>query len=352
MNIMQQVVLYLGILVLATFSKTYGQETFEQKAKGIAYQIEKITKEEKAALKYQIEMVNNELEKGTIDRNQADEKKLKLAEETASKIETRVAVEEQKLTQLVKEKVEGRIATLDTAKRFGRTYGKGIKVHVGAKDTTKVSEKRTTSQLVFAAGVNNLVTNKAIAHSDFRYWGSHFYELGWSYNTRILKNNNLLHFKYGWSVQYNNLRPTNNRYFVENGKQTNLQTAAIILEDSRLRNVNLVVPLYLEFDFSGNKDHQGKPYFETHKSFRLGLGGFAGTNIKTKQILKYEDTVGNDVTSKTKGSFNTNDFVYGLGAYLGYEGTSLYVKYDLNPLFKNNAVDQNNISLGVRFDLN
>ena len=27
--------------------------------------------------------------------------------------------------------------------------------------------------------------------------------------------------------------------------------------------------------------------------------------------------------------------------------TSLYVKYDLNPLFKDNAVKQNNISLGV-----
>lgn len=47
-------------------------------------------------------------------------KKLKLAEATASNIETRVAVEEEKFTLLVKEKVEGRIATLDTAKRFGK----------------------------------------------------------------------------------------------------------------------------------------------------------------------------------------------------------------------------------------
>jgi len=195
---MKQVVLYLGILVLVTFSKTYGQVTFEQKAKGIASQIEKITKEEKASLKQQVEMVNDELEKGTIDRNQADEKKLKLAEETASKIETRVAVEEQKLTQLVKEKVEGRIATLDTNNVKMKEFLIGLKVK---KDTAKTHEKRTTSQFVFAAGVNNLVTNKAVAHSDFRYWGSHFYELGWSYNTRILKNNNVLHFKYGWSVQ-------------------------------------------------------------------------------------------------------------------------------------------------------
>ena len=69
------------------------------------------------------------------------------------------------------------------------------------------------------------------------------------------------------------------------------------------------------------------------------------------QILKY-DLDGHDVTVKEKGGFNTNDFIYGVSTYIGYKATSLYLKYDLNPLFKDNAVKQNNISLGVRFDLN
>jgi hypothetical protein len=34
--------------------------------------------------------------------------------------------------------------------------------------------------------------------------------------------------------------------------------------------------------------------------------------------------------------------------YVGYKATSLYLKYDLNPLFKDNAVKQNNTRL--RFD--
>ena len=55
---------------------------------------------------------------------------------------------------------------------------------------------------------------------------------------------------------------------------------------------------------------------------------------------------------KTKGDYNANDFIYGVSTYLGYKETSLYLKYDLNPLFENNEVDQNNISLGVRFDFN
>ena len=37
--------------------------------------------------------------------------------------------------------------------------------------------------------------------------------------------------------------------------------------------------------------------------------------------------------------------------YACVDGVLLYVKYDLNPIFKNAAVDQRNVSLGLRFDL-
>ena len=37
---------------------------------------------------------------------------------------------------------------------------------------------------------------------------------------------------------------------------------------------------------------------------------------------------------------------------IGFNKFSLYAKYDLNPMFKNNPAKQNNISLGVRFDMN
>src|SRR5690606_16482910 len=112
------------------------------------------------------------------------------------------------------------------------------------------SESRTTSQFVLAVGLNNLETNNSVAHSDYSIWGSHFYEWGVTWNTRIFKNSNLLHAKYGLSLMYNNLRPTDNRYFTEDGDQTNLEVSGIDLDDSRFRNVNLVVPVHLEFDFT------------------------------------------------------------------------------------------------------
>jgi hypothetical protein len=200
-------------------------------------------------------------------------------------------------------------------------------------------------------GLNNLVTDGAVANSDYRYWGSHFYEWGMTYNTRIAKNNNLLHFKYGFSVMYNNLRPTENRWFVDNGTTTDLEVNPLHMGESRLRNVNLVLPMHLEFDFSGKTIKDDKTYYNTHKSFRLGIGGFAGLNFKTKQVIEY-DIDGYESRNVTKGSFNANDFIYGLSTYVGYRSTSLYLKYDLSPLFKDNPINQNNISLGLRFDFN
>ncbi|WP_414000178.1 hypothetical protein ACMDB5_06390 [Flavobacterium sp. W1B] len=342
--------------------------SFEARAKAIGDEIKAITDREKKALKSEIELLDKEVVKGSISKEKAEELKLKEAEERAANIETKVAVEEGKLNQLIQDRVDGKLED-KYIKKSGRTMvvlgsnidpiGKNsrefnitsMKFYNGYEDKDKRQSKRTTTQVVFAAGLNNVVTNGSADESDFRYWGSHFYEWGLTYNTRMLKNDNLLHAKYGFSVMYNNLRPIANRSFVVNGNQTNLEVNPIQQDDSRFKNVNLVFPLHLEFDFSGNKDSAGKPFFRTHNSFRLGIGGYAGINLKSKQIIKYDD---NDLhaTEKVRGDFNTSNFIYGLSTYIGYKSTSLYLKYDLNPLFKDNSVKQNNVSLGLRFDLN
>lgn len=352
---MQKIIFYVAVALCFFASKVTAQETFESRAKQIAQNIENITKEEKQALKDKVDGINEDLANKKITQAQADEMKIEAANFHAKNIEDKVAAEESKLNLLVQEKVEGKIQeqqadSLNRNRYYISLGSSGVKVK-NKKNEHK--ERRTTSQFVFATGVNNLVTTGAVAHSDYRYWGSHFYEWGVTWNTRLAKNDNLLHAKYGLSLMYNNLRPTDNRYFVENGNHTDLVTSGINLKDSRFRNVNLVVPVHLEFDFTPKKVSKDgtKTYFRTHEGFRLGIGGFAGMNVKTKQILEYEQD-GHDYTVKEKGDFNTNGFVYGLSSYIGWGQTSLYAKYDLNPLFAHNTVKQNNVSFGIRFDLN
>lgn len=353
---MQKIIFYTVIMLVSFVGKTFAQEkTFEVQVREIGNQIEIITKEEKKALKVEIEAIDKQIIEGEITKEKADELKLKIAQKRASNIETKVAIEEEKLNQLIQDKVDGKVKHVadSTTVRIGKRFVIRIENDTVDKKPKEYKERRTTSQFVFALGLNNLITQgENLENSDFRVAGSHFYEWGLTYNTRIFKNDNLLHVKYGFSVMYNNLRPTDNRLFVKNGNQTELQTAAIDLKESRLRNVQLVFPVHLEFDFSPKKlSEDGKTNFRTHNSIRLGLGGYGGFNIKSKQITKYE-LDGDKVKDKQKGDFNTSNFVYGLSAYVGYKATSLYLKYDMNPLFKNNAIDQNNVSLGLRFDFN
>ncbi|SDZ93293.1 hypothetical protein SAMN05443667_101342 [Flavobacterium gillisiae] len=367
---MRNFTIYLAILLCLMASKMLGQETFEKQAKRIALKIENITKEQKEALKVEVEEVNIQLEKGSISQEQADLKKQQLAQARATIIENKVAVAQEELKDLVQAQVEGKISnTASDGDQSGGTMiiiggstdsiGKNkteinvtsMKVYKGQSEKEDRQSKRTTTQVVLATGLNNVVIEGTAAKSDFRYWGSHFYEWGLTYNTRIFKNNNLLHAKYGLSVMYNNLRATDNRYFVVDGNQTNLEVDPVHQEDSRFKNVNLVFPLHLEFDFTKPSVRDGKTYFKTHDSFRLGLGGYVGTNLKSKQYIKYDI---DEYKSReiTKGGFNVDSFIYGLSGYVGYGATSLYLKYDLNPMFKSNTIKQNNVSLGVRFDFN
>lgn len=348
---------------------------FEKRAKAIANEIKKITEGEKDALKAEIETIDKDLADGIITKVKADELKIDKAKVRAAAIETKVTLEQEKLNQLVQDKVNGKVAEEKDTRSGGRTIIMGnnseeigereteinitsMKVYNGQEDKVERQSKRTTSQLVLATGLNNLVTNGSVNKSDFRYAGSHFYEWGLTYNTRISENNSLLHAKYGLSVMYNNLRSTNNRFFETNGSQTILQTNAlnpavssIKIDDARLRNVYLVAPLHLEFDFSGKTVKDDRTYYNTHQSWRIGFGGYAGARLKTKQILEYQID-NHEVTDKYKGGYNTSNFIYGLSTYIGYGATSLYLKYDLNPLFKDNVVKQNNVSLGVRLDFN
>lgn len=341
-------------LLLLTFLligfDTYAQESFEDKVKAIAEKIQTITKEQKEQLKNELQLVNENVKKGTLTTGEAEEKKIQLAEQRAKIIEEKIAVYQKELSDLVQQKVDTNVDNEDHNERYSFHFP-SMKIKESHKEKEH-KPSRTTSQFVFAFGLNNLMTNNSVEHSDFKYWGSHFYEFGVTYNKGLFKNDNLLHLKYGVSLMYNNLRAENNQYFIDSGSETNLTTHVLDLNESRFKNVNLVAPVHLEFDFSGNKRKSEHHKFKTHESVRIGMGGYLGTNIKSKQILKYRDVANNKVIEKTKGNYNVNDFIYGLSAYIGYEETSLYLKYDLNPVFKNNAVDQKNISLGIRFDLN
>ena len=347
---MQKIILYISIALLTLVNKVCAQEkTFEQKAKEIAVQIKTITEEEKRALKAEIEALDKAVELGKMTKEEAANSKAKIAEERAKNIETKIAEQEKALRELVNGNVNEEKPN-DSLNKISFTIDGRLKSKNYDKNK---SENRTTSQFVFAAGYNNLVTDNAVANSQFGYGRSGFYEWGVTWNTRLSKNSNLMHLKYGVGFMYNQLHATDNRVFDDINNQTVLVDAGVETKANRtyFRNVYFVVPMHLEFDFSKTKVVNDKKIFKSHTGARFGIGGFVGVNTNSKQFIQYEQN-GYRIREKQKGDFNVNDFTYGLSTYIGYKDASLYLKYDLNPIFKNNPVDQNNISLGIRFDWN
>jgi len=166
----------------------------------------------------------------------------------------------------------------------------------------------------------------------------------------VFKNTNAVRFKYGVSFQYNGLKPKDNMYFVEDGNQTVLEEFPDKLDKSKFRMANLVFPVHFEFGPSKKIEKENSFRYATNNKFKIGVGGYGGFNIGNLQKLKYKQE-GDKIKEKSRKDYNTNNFIYGISAYVGKDDMSLYIKYDLNPIFNKAIIDQNNISLGIRFDL-
>ncbi|WP_037319325.1 hypothetical protein [Salegentibacter sp. Hel_I_6] len=301
-----------------------------------------IVSKEKEKLKYQIERINGELERGEITKEEGEKQKKELAEKHAKNIENKIAILENEM--------ELRDRNADTSGNYIAIGGKGkaLDININKKDRY---DKRTTSDLVIAAGFNNaLEEGQSLNDSDFKLAGSRFFEIGWAWKTRVFKETNWLRLRYGVSFQFNGLKPTDNRIFVEDGNETYLQEFALDLDKSKFRMDNLVVPVHFEIGPSNKTETENRLHFSTYKMLKIGFGGYAGFNIGERQKLKYKDD-GDKVKEKLKNDYNTNDLVYGVSAYLGWGGATLYGKYDLNPIFQDPNRELHNFSLGLRFDV-
>lgn len=307
-----------------------------------------IHQEEKDALKVKVQRIENRLQKGEISQDQAQQLKREAARQHAENIENRVEIVNNQIALVRRE---------DAEEQEDPWADSDLKQEDFMNDSPRGGEKenwfgnRTQTELVVAVGFNNAIAEgQSVNDLDFKIAGSRFFELGMAWRTRVFDNSNWLRFKYGFSFQFNGLKPTDNRYFVQNDDLTLLQQHVVDLDKSKFRLDNLVFPLHIEIGSSKRNEYKDRIHYSTSGQFRMGLGGYAGFNLGRRQKLKYQEE-GERIKQKMKHNYNVNEFVYGLSAYVGWGDTSAYVKYDLNPIFDTPNEELRNISIGLRFDL-
>ncbi len=318
---------------------------------------ERVEKEEKEKLKMELERINAQLKKNEISAEEAKTQKEAAAKVAALNIDNKTAILDNQMALLERDEnynyKGGRKSYI--ALGLGNAYDSSGSALLGIEyvnnKTVRKEDKRTYSDAVIAFGANNVVSNHTkFTNSPYKWWQSGFLEIGYTMRTRLLKESNAVRLAYGLSFQFNHFTPSGNRYFVDNNGQTSLQPFDYDLKISTMRFTNLVLPVYFEFGPSVKKNYGGYYRYSNAANFKIGVGGYAGFNIGNVQRLKYKEN-GNSHDFKMREDFNAHNTVYGLGMYVGFGAMSIYTKYDLNPLFKNNPEKEHNLSLGMRFDL-
>ncbi len=361
-NSMRTISMYLALLILSLIAQSAvaQDQGYKEEVATLKARKKEITQQEKDALKLEIQDINKRLDQKLISVEEAKILKEAAAKKRALNIENRIAIVDNEIALL--ERNEGKLLVLQERDSTEKTAG--FEFDVKRSDGTSIFAKRqrwrrdvkydrrTYSDLVLAIGFNNAIIDGAsLGDSPYKTGGSRFFEMGWAWRTRVFKNSNFMRINYGFSFQFNGLKPKDNQIFVVNGDQTELQDFEFNLSKSKFRMDNLVFPLHLEFGPSRFWQTDEKIRYSLRNQFRVGFGGYGGFNIGSRQKLKYRNESGNRIKEKLKRDYNVSDFVYGLSAYIGVEGVLLYAKYDLSPIFENAVVEQNNISLGLRFDL-
>ncbi|WP_343485958.1 hypothetical protein [Allomuricauda sp. d1] len=337
--------------------------------------------QEKKALRAQIDNINSLLNNGVISQEEAKKLKLKAAMASTRKIEQRQAslresiffLEEKLKTPPRKDEVE---IFLDVDNYSKETEGIMIqsprtRAQLFEKPEPKPMPQKTipvqrgeikaptTLDVVFALGLNNTVSEgitwQAIEDEEnYEFYSSRFWEVGLALKTPLWKKNGF-RLKYGISYQLNELEPNGNRFFGVADGRSELQQFPRALSESRFLVHNLVLPVHLEFGPTKLKTRpDGTTYYSASNQFKIGVGGYIGYNLDAEQQLEYPILFRRRIFNKLERIDvpNINQQIFGLSGYVGFGAFSIYGKYDLNTIFEDDDLNNEQfVSVGVRIDL-
>jgi hypothetical protein len=312
---------------------------------------------EKALLKSELERINKLVTDGKLAPDEAQKQKEQAAKTAALNIDNKTAIIDNQIALAERDQNYTFKPNNGSELRFGigNAYDDNGSVLIGydfkSGRTKPRYDKRTYSDVVVAYGFNNTVTTGlAFKDSPYKWMKSGYGELGYTVRWRVLKNSNALRLAYGISWQFNNLTLSGDRYFVDHNGQTTAEPFPHKLKDQNLTIANLVAPVYLEFGKSKKVEYADHFRYEIDDYLKAGIGGYIGMKTNVWQDLKYNANNSKN-TDRFYQDYNASNFVYGVAAYVGNGPLSLYLRYDLNPVFKNAVAKQHMVSLSLRFDL-
>lgn len=264
--------------------------------------------------------------------------------------------EEEEVTEIAEndeEGEEGEVKIVLNSRNPGKNKDKEPKKH---------KYSRTRGAFLFDLGVNNYLADGKFPHEDnsqfaVKSWGSWYVGLNRAYTTQIA---GPLALQWGGGVSWYNFKfeDPNTRIIKTPAGLVFEQdiNSEIHAEKSKLTvsYINLQAVPILDFGYrkkttvaedgsrTTNRWHNGK-------SFRIGLGAYAGYRLGSYTKYKFE-LDNDDKKERNRDSFYLNNWRYGLRLQMGFKGLDLFAQYDLNDLVTENRGPQlSAFSFGIMF---
>ena len=201
------------------------------------------------------------------------------------------------------------------------------------------------STLILDLGVNALVNQKPTAGRpavDLRNDGSRYVNLGLDYTQRLGGRRSPVNLLIGPEFAFNNYMLNGNNKWVEQNGVTGIvreTDPARQYDKTKLATAAVNLPLMLQL-----KLHDA----HYRSRFSVAAGGFVGYRLGSWTKLKHT-TEGVTYKDKDHGTYNLEDFQYGLQGTIGFGDLHLFAKYNLNQLFRSGqGPDMQVLSFGVR----
>jgi hypothetical protein len=145
----------------------------------------------------------------------------------------------------------------------------------------------------------------------------------------LQKTRNTIGLVTGIGLQFKSFR-LNNNTTIEKASTGEINGKILVYDDnqkSKFSATYITAPLLLEFQVPVN-----------HYANRLFISGglFGGYRLASHTKIKYRIDRSKEKL-KTPGDYSLNDFRYGIMARLGYRQLQVFVNYDLQPMFKDEA---------------
>lgn len=219
----------------------------------------------------------------------------------------------------------------------------GVMIVINGKDTTRTDSARNKRDykiakatkkstrwirgIDFQLGLNTLLTQtESAAYPTSQYelkpLGSRYFAVALKQQV-ILADGKRAKFSLYYALEgaWNNYMFDNNNVATRGANGLELTPYSEPLKKTKLTTFALQVPVVPRLTFYNAAGR---------KTMHIGLGGFVGYRLDSYTKIKRE----NNDKSRDHNSFYLNNLRYGLVGHIGFQKTSLFVKYDLNPLFQ------------------